>query len=241
MYKISSKVGRYKEASEYSAKLLDVKNEESLLINRNYSAYSIEKYKNELEIRRLNDEKIDNYIRWFAVILVLSIIIIIAIMKNRMLSQKSKCDGLTNINNRLYFNEIYEKKLKKNQRFYLYIFDIDNFKKVNDAYGHLIGDEVLKKIAEVGREIVGTKGKIFRYGGEEFVIIVDHLNENIIINMAEDIRKKIEQLTWDNGMKITISMGIADSAIEKENVLEIADSRLYISKTTGKNKITFAS
>ena len=57
--------------------------------------------------------------------------------------------------------------------------------------------------------------------------------------MAEDIRKKVEELSWDNDMKITISMGIADSAVKKEDVLEVADNRLYISKTTGKNKITF--
>ena len=57
--------------------------------------------------------------------------------------------------------------------------------------------------------------------------------------MAEDIRKKVEELSWDNDMKITISMGIADSAVEKERVLKVADSRLYTSKITGKNKITF--
>nr|WP_243159448.1 GGDEF domain-containing protein [Clostridium sp. SM-530-WT-3G] len=162
-------------------------------------------------------------------------------MKNRELRYKNITDSLTNINNRRYFDEVLNKLLEKNKNFYIFVFDIDNFKKINDTYGHLTGDEVLKRVAQVSKEVIGRNGSIFRYGGEEFVVIVNPRDKNFIINMAEDVRKRIENLIWDNDIKVTISMGVADSAVEKERVLEVADNRLYTSKTTGKNKITFAS
>ncbi|MBQ3420239.1 MAG: GGDEF domain-containing protein [Romboutsia sp.] len=241
MYQISYEEGEYEEFNKYANRILEIKNEEVLLINKDYSSYSIEKYKNELEIRRLNEEKIYNYIKWFIGILFLSIVVIIVIMKNRILREKNITDGLTEINNRAYFDEVYNKKLKGNKDFYLYMFDIDDFKKVNDTYGHLVGDEVLKRVAKVAEEVVVGKGSIFRYGGEEFVVLTSSKEEIEIIYMAEEIRKRIRNLTWNNGMKITISMGIANSGEEKEKVLKIADSRMYISKITGKNKVTFIS
>ena len=105
----------------------------------------------------------------------------------------------------------------------------------------MTGDEVLKKVAKAAKDVVGTKGSIFRYGGEEFVVLTDYRDEVSIIKMAEDIRKNVEALKWDNGMNITISLGIANTREESENVLEVADKRLYVSKTTGKNKVTLAS
>ncbi|NME83207.1 GGDEF domain-containing protein [Clostridium sp. SM-530-WT-3G] len=241
MQKIYNEEKRYKEVSEYEAKLLQVKYEESLLVNKNYSEYTVAKYENELALRRMNKEKIYNYIKGCIVMLLLTIVIVIVIMKNRELRYKNITDSLTNINNRRYFDEVLNKLLEKNKNFYIFVFDIDNFKKINDTYGHLTGDEVLKRVAQVSKEVIGRNGSIFRYGGEEFVVIVNPRDKNFIINMAEDVRKRIENLIWDNDIKVTISMGVADSAVEKERVLEVADNRLYTSKTTGKNKITFAS
>lgn len=241
MQKIYNDEKRYKEASEYEAKLLEVKDEESLLVNKNYSAYTIAKYENELALRRMNKEKIRSYIKGFIIVLILTIVIVIVIMNNRVLRYKNITDSLTNINNRRHFDEVFNKLLEKNKHFYIFVFDIDNFKRINDTYGHLTGDEVLKRVAQVSKEVIGRNGSIFRYGGEEFVVIVNPRDKNFIINMAEDVRKRIENLIWDNDIKVTISMGVADSAVEKERVLEVADNRLYTSKTTGKNKITFAS
>ncbi|MBQ3422624.1 MAG: hypothetical protein IJH34_13425, partial [Romboutsia sp.] len=109
--KICNEQKRYKEASEYEAKLLSVKNEESLLINKNYSVYTVEKYENELAIRQMNEEKIVAFIKVFSVILVLTLIIVVVVMKNRLLRKNNKIDGLTGINNRSYFDEIYNIKL----------------------------------------------------------------------------------------------------------------------------------
>lgn len=241
MISIYNKEGNYQEAYKYADELMQMQHENSLLINKDYSAYSIEKYSYELNLRALNQNKIRNYIKVFILILISSISFIIMVMRIRLLKEKNRTDGLTKVYNRTYFNEIYDKKLKGNKAFFVFMFDIDNFKKVNDTYGHLTGDEVLKRVAKTTKDVVGINGSVFRYGGEEFVVLVGHKDEITIRNMAENIRKQVENLVWDNGMKITISVGVADSRLEKKDVLEVADKRLYLSKTSGKNKITLVS
>ena len=241
MIRIYKKEENYEEACKYTEQLSELKEAESLLINEDYTSYSIEKYENELEVKRLNKEKLHNYIKIFILILVSTVSIVVMFMRNKRLRENNITDGLTKVYNRVRFNEIYEKKLKVKEEFYLYIFDIDNFKKVNDTYGHMTGDEVLKKVAKATKDAVGNKGSIYRYGGEEFVVLTDYRDEVSVIKMAEDIRKNVEALKWDNGMNITISLGIANSREERENVLEVADKHLYVSKTTGKNKVTLAS
>ncbi|HCW53930.1 MAG TPA: hypothetical protein DG753_09380 [Clostridium sp.] len=239
MYNIYYDQGMYKKAIECHKQITKIKDEACLLIKKDYSTYHVEKYRNDIKIRKLDEMKFRAYINLVIVIFIVGIIVIFALLRHKKLRKRNKIDEMSEINNRSYFDKQYRKMLKEKKDFYIYMFDIDDFKKINDTYGHLIGDKVIKMVAKTGKEVIDNNGCLFRYGGEEFVAIVDHLDRNKVISIAEDIRKRIEDLTWDNDMKITISMGIADSAIEKERVLEVADNRLYISKATGKNKFTF--
>ncbi len=123
--------------------------------------------------------------------------------------------------------------------------DIDNFKKVNDTYGHLIGNEVLKKLAVIMKESFRQVDIIGRYGGEEFAVgMVNTPLESAKI-AAERFRKNVEEFDWERiqkGMKITVSVGLA-STLDDFNprtiveVIEAADEALYEAKRTGKNKV----
>lgn len=139
----------------------------------------------------------------------------------------SLTDGLTQLNNKRYLN----RNIKKYSN--IIIFDIDYFKKINDTYGHLAGDYVLKETAKIAKEIIGNKGKVCRYGGEEFVIL---LNKKIDAKLlSEIIRDTIEKNVFkfeDLEIKFTVSIGISDN-------LEKADENLYKAKNSGRNKVIY--
>ena len=123
--------------------------------------------------------------------------------------------------------------------FNLIIFDIDNFKAINDTYGHMFGDEVIIKVAKEALKAIGKNDRIYRYGGEEFVIINTSKNIDDAINLGETIRKNIEAIKWEKDAKVTVSMGISNKAVNSEVTFENADNNLYIAKKTGKNKVVY--
>lgn len=118
------------------------------------------------------------------------------------------------------------------------MYDIDNFKKINDTYGHDFGDEVIKAIAGVSKKEVRYKGKAFRYGGEEFILILKNINEKQALRIAENIREAVENLSFSNQYKVTISVGITVVEHNKDVTFKKVDKKLYTSKKNGKNKIT---
>lgn len=237
--KICTDIGNYEKAYNYSEELRGIYNDEVLLINKDYADYSTEKYDYEIQIRRESRNKEKQYIIRFILISICSLAFVIIFMKNMELTIKNKIDSLTQIYNRNTFNTVYEKMIQSNDDFIVFMFDIDNFKSVNDTYGHSKGDEVLKKVAETAKNTLGKKGDLFRYGGEEFVVLTKFKNKSMLVNLAENIRQNIEKLKWDNGMKVTISMGIAGSQECEDDPIKLADARLYESKTNGKNKVTW--
>lgn len=241
LIEICKEKGDYEKLYEYSEKLNEVYNDEALMINKDYASYSVEKYEYELNMRKMNEKRIREYIGMFVFIICTSTFVIIIYMRNKSLKVQNVTDGLTKVYNRSYFNKVYSQKLKNDENFFTYIFDIDNFKSVNDTYGHVVGDTVLKEVAKTAKKAVGKQGELFRYGGEEFVVLTDEKDEMTIIKLAENIRKDIENLKWENGMHITISMGVADRKAAENDPLEEADKRLYQSKKTGKNKVTWKS
>lgn len=120
-------------------------------------------------------------------------------------------------------------------------FDTDNFKKINDTYGHAVGDEVLKKIAETINKSVREGDTVSRWGGEEIVASLLGANTEDARTKAEEIRKKIEDLTFDStpGLKVTDSIGVA-SYVKGDSLDEVvgrADKAMYEAKQTGKNKV----
>jgi len=122
--------------------------------------------------------------------------------------------------------------------------DIDNFKKVNDTYGHQFGDKVLNKTAHLIKTKSRSTDIPARYGGEEFCIILPETNQDNAIIVAEKIRKSVEEYTFESHedpVKITISFGVAEyphNALNKENLITAADKALYLSKENGKNRVT---
>lgn len=123
--------------------------------------------------------------------------------------------------------------------------DFDDFKKVNDKYGHSIGDRVLSQTAHYIMKSIRTYDKVFRYGGEEFLICIPAITTEAASEMLERIRKGISEMPIDAGKKtpiyITVSFGATylDPNVEVEDSIIQADQALYESKKTGKNKITF--
>lgn len=125
--------------------------------------------------------------------------------------------------------------------------DIDHFKSFNDKYGHLIGDDVLKAISTLINKIVGNKGKVVRFGGEEISVVLPNYDAGEAKVLAERIRKAVEDYNFvieqGKSAKITISIGVSTSQdyIEYKNLIGDADSALIISKEKGRNQINIYS
>ncbi|MCA1933189.1 MAG: diguanylate cyclase [Calditerrivibrio sp.] len=162
--------------------------------------------------------------------------------------EKSIYDQLTGLFNR---SEIFEKlniELIKHRRLNIplsiVLFDIDFFKKINDSYGHQCGDYVLKTVAEIMKNNVRLYDYIGRYGGEEFLLICPKTDRKETFNIAQRINNAVSNMDIkynDLILNVTLSGGVSDTIETKklEDLIELADKRLYISKMSGKNKITY--
>ena len=155
-------------------------------------------------------------------------------------------DSLTEIFNRRAFFKISEKILKFSLRnkttFSIMILDIDFFKKVNDVYGHLVGDDILKYLVKsVGAEI--RESDVFaRFGGEEFIIMLPDTDEEGALSLANKIRENIENNPYEDeklSIPITVSIGVSEVREEKllRALIQRADEALYSAKENGRNKV----
>jgi diguanylate cyclase (GGDEF)-like protein len=148
--------------------------------------------------------------------------------------KSSKLDGLTGVGSRGAFNA----EMNRNKRPYgIIMMDIDNFKTVNDTYGHQKGDEVLQRLGQILMDMNGSYIHPYRYGGEEFVLVIYDRPLPLVANIAEHVRKIFEAQEWDFGANITLSLGCAVSE-DGDDVVKRADDNLYISKKNGKNRVT---
>ena len=154
-------------------------------------------------------------------------------------------DPLTQISNRAAFDNSMSKQLSSHKRhqadFSLIIIDIDHFKKVNDTYGHITGDNVLKVVADVISKTIRGSDEVFRYGGEEFVVILGNTQQDGASFIAERIRREIQRKVVDTSKKIQVTASIGVAASDKvENpadTLEYADKALYKAKDLGRNQV----
>ncbi len=163
----------------------------------------------------------------------------------------SKCDSLTGLYNRGYFEECLSGEISRSRRynteFSILFLDLDDFKQVNDTRGHLAGDYVLKKVANLIKKEKREEDVVARYGGEELVIILPETNKVNTIIKAERIRKKIQDMPLEfdgNKIKISISGGVAtfpQDASEPNKLIQCADQALYRAKSEGKNRICLFS
>lgn len=155
-------------------------------------------------------------------------------------------DPLTNVLNRGAYNMkmgqmIHEFKRYK-EEWALLILDIDHFKKFNDDHGHQLGDKVLKSVAGTVRDTIRVSDQIFRYGGEEFVVLLSRINAKIATQLAEKICREVERdyfVYGDKKLKVTISIGGAIVTAEDTelSVFERADKFMYKAKNNGRNRI----
>jgi len=153
-------------------------------------------------------------------------------------------DQLTNVYNRKILGSVLKKMC--HQKVFLAILDIDDFKQVNDTYGHLVGDEVLKKVAMTLKNSLRKDDVIIRWGGEEFVVILNKIEqEQLAIDRMEYLREKIESLSFEKVGHITCSFGLCNTVLDKkedfEKLLSLADNALYMAKKKGKNKVEYCS
>ncbi len=155
-------------------------------------------------------------------------------------------DELTGLYNRRFFNEevkvLLANAMRYGHAFSVVLGDIDHFKQINDGYSHAIGDEVLKKIAEILRNSIRDSDIVARYGGEEMVLALPTTSPAAARDMMERIRKAIEDFPWGGvaeGLQVTMSFGICDRIEGKdfEHLLALADEQLYKAKNAGRNRI----
>ncbi|MDD3174399.1 MAG: diguanylate cyclase [Herbinix sp.] len=165
------------------------------------------------------------------------------IIMNNNLVNKSVKDGLTNLYNHQYMNEILETKIQElsitNEKLCLMMLDIDHFKRVNDRFGHLVGDKVLVTVAQLLMKNSRSNDYIGRYGGEEFIIVLPNTDLNTAALIAENIRLSIQD--YDFGLdnyKVTICIGVVQYCGEISNALiNRADMLLYQAKSNGRNRV----
>ncbi len=160
-------------------------------------------------------------------------------------------DGLTQAYNKKYFsNHLYSEfsfALRHRQPLALVLFDVDHFKRVNDTFGHLAGDAVLVKLAQIAMDAVRIEDTFARYGGEEFAIVSRGINGAQAAMMADRLRHVVERTPFQyegQTIPVTISLGVAafpDVLVEtSEQLIQMADAALYRAKNAGRNRCELA-
>ena len=159
-----------------------------------------------------------------------------ALSLERRIMNESRTDELTQISNRYGLYDYFSEETNKSSKV-LALFDIDNFKLINDLHGHVTGDFILKRVAEIATTVL-EDSFVCRYGGEEFVVVLDSKNS---FDKLENLRQSIEKEDFifeGTKLKITITIGVSsysrDMTLEKW--VSLADEKMYSGKKTGKNK-----
>lgn len=152
-------------------------------------------------------------------------------------------DALTGLHNRHYLSDALKEKISYAMHhrlpLSLMIIDIDHFKRINDTYGHLVGDHVLTAVAQILLEHVRQEDIAARFGGEEFVIVLDNCSVHDACVKAEIIRQMIENL-YPEGIRVSASFGVvqlSDHLDKPAKLLKHADTALYKAKESGRNKV----
>lgn len=168
----------------------------------------------------------------------------LAEMRNRIveLEKLSSTDRLTGAWNRAHFDKTITIEASRSVRYRqpvtLLLFDIDHFKEINDKHGHAAGDEVLRELVRVARTNIRTSDLLFRWGGEEFIVLAPSTTYRSATKVAETLRSRVEQHEINTAGKITISLGVAEhvSGESETTWFRRADEALYSAKNGGRNR-----
>ncbi|WP_232476159.1 GGDEF domain-containing protein [Flavisphingomonas formosensis] len=161
------------------------------------------------------------------------------------LLERSGIDALTGVADRSRFEAIAQssvaRALAEQRPLSVAIVDVDHFKDINDRYGHVTGDDVLRRIAETLRKSVRASDQVFRYGGEEFVVLCEGMSHEVAMAHAERLRRSVPA-ALENTLAITptVSIGVATAPTDGANILELihhADLHLYEAKRLGRNRV----
>ena len=164
--------------------------------------------------------------------------------EKEQLLEKSNIDQLTGLFSRQYLRDKYENEARCAVRTALLFIDVDDFKNINDTYGHLVGDVVLKELAACIKNNVRIANDAVRFGGDEFVIVLENVSAEEAYLVAERIRSCAGELDFygaESKFHITLSIGLIEGAAPLNELLEKADRAMYASKNKGKNKTTIFS
>lgn len=165
------------------------------------------------------------------------------------MKQLAYVDGLTGIFNRRYFEMRIAEELERASRFTgrlaVIMVDIDHFKRLNDEFGHLLGDEVLRGVSSILKHQLRKVDMVSRYGGEEFAVIVPETTGANALAVAEKLRRQVEAHPFPGVPRpVTISCGVADYPTQgatRDELVAAADSALYQAKQAGRNRVMAAS
>ena len=164
----------------------------------------------------------------------------------KKLETMATTDKLTGLTNRQMFDFLYKQAWKANQRrktaLSILLLDIDHFKKINDTYGHPAGDQVLQAVAKALAEGLRGDDALFRWGGEEFLVLLSDCNADQALTLAERIRNRIQDLVIYHGqenIRVTVSLGAAELKAEEaaETLVSRSDQALYQAKNNGRNRV----
>lgn len=172
----------------------------------------------------------------------------IELLYHEQIYRVTTTDGLTQVNNRRSFDAALEREISRAKRYgrvlSLIVFDIDHFKRVNDALGHVAGDAVLRQVAGVVSNNVRREDTVARTGGEEFAVLAPEVPIAGAAQMAEKLRTLVEHAPCHfegNAIPVTASFGVATYSGEMEissaDLYHLADERLYRAKSTGRNRV----
>lgn len=165
------------------------------------------------------------------------------------MKQLAYVDGLTGIHNRRFFEMRIMEELERAGRFQgrlsVIMADIDNFKKLNDEFGHLLGDEILRSVSSILKQQLRKMDMVCRYGGDEFAILVPETTGDNALRVAEKLRRQVESNDFPGVPRpVTISIGVAEypaNGMTRDEVVSAADSALYSAKEAGRNRAVSAT
>lgn len=190
-----------------------------------------------------NNDEIDSYIAIFSDISEEKEVLEKLKKQKRVYEQRAHTDYLTKIYNRSKFDNILEYEYKKYQRykesFCLIFLDIDFFKKINDEFGHDIGDDVLVQLSHLISKNIRQSDTFARWGGEEFVILLSQTNLETAKVLANKLRELVEKHAFPTVNHLTVSMGVVEfhERYQLDEFIKLADIALYMAKENGRNKV----